>query len=179
MRVLNLGNQLASFRTVTLHIAATSACSHYRYAGSSILTATEVPTWHSSRASQKREYRIAMRTQKCTYVEKVITRHTRLAGNTGRDDDNVGTLERLAQTAIGGEVASDDRGGVDVRKIGSDARRVDAVVRARRREQAENAHGQQSLSVSRRPPEKRSQQQSAIAPWRLAPQATSLTTYTS
>lgn len=69
--------------------------------------------------------------ESCTYVEEVITGHTRLTGDTGGDDDNVGTLERLSETTIGGEIASDDGGGVDVREIGSDTRSIDAVVLCR------------------------------------------------
>ena len=64
-----------------------------------------------------------------THVEKVITGHTRLTGDTGGDDDNVGVLERLSETTVSGKVAGHDRGGVDVREIGSDTGGVDAMER--------------------------------------------------
>lgn len=62
-----------------------------------------------------------------TYVEKVVTGHTRLTGNTGGDDNNVGVLEGLSETTVSGEVAGHNRGGVDVRKVGGDTGGIDAV----------------------------------------------------
>lgn len=66
----------------------------------------------------------------CTYVEKVVTGHSRLTGDTGGDDDNVGVLERLSKATIGRKVASHDGGGVDVRKIGSNTDSVDDIVKS-------------------------------------------------
>lgn len=62
-----------------------------------------------------------------TYVEKVITGHAWLTGDTSGNDDNVGVFEGLAKTTVSGEVASDNGGSVDMREIGSDTDGVDAV----------------------------------------------------
>lgn len=61
-------------------------------------------------------------------VEKVITGHARLAGDTGGNDDNVGTLDgSLNSTLVGGE-ALDDRLGVDVGDISGDTRSASEIV---------------------------------------------------
>lgn len=62
-----------------------------------------------------------------THVEKVVTGHTRLTGNTGRDDNDLGTLERLGKTIVSGEVALNNGRGVDVRNVGSNTWGVDTV----------------------------------------------------
>lgn len=52
---------------------------------------------------------------------------THLAGHTGGDDDDVSALEGLLEATVGGKVALDDRGGVDVRDVCGDTGRVDTV----------------------------------------------------
>lgn len=73
----------------------------------------------------------------CTHVEEVVAGHAGLTGDTGGDNDNVGVLERLSEATVGGEVAGDHRGGVDVRQVGGDTGGVDAV--RRRQESASDA----------------------------------------
>jgi len=55
-------------------------------------------------------------------VEQVVTGHSRLAGNTGRDNDDLDVLERSLEAALGsvGGEARDLGGSVDVADIGSD-----------------------------------------------------------
>lgn len=53
-------------------------------------------------------------------VEEVITGHAGLAGDTGGDEDNVGTLEALGEAGGGRVVAGDGGLGVDVGDVGSD-----------------------------------------------------------
>lgn len=53
-------------------------------------------------------------------VEKIITGHTRLSGNTSGDDNNLDTGKGLLKTTLLGGVASDLGVGGNVRKIGSD-----------------------------------------------------------
>ena len=50
-------------------------------------------------------------------VEEIITGHTGLAGNTGRDEDDLRALKAVLQTLGGGVVASDSAVGVDVAQI--------------------------------------------------------------
>lgn len=52
-------------------------------------------------------------------VEEVITGHTGLARNTGRDEDDLGALEGITETSGIGVVTSDGAVGVDVAQIGS------------------------------------------------------------
>lgn len=51
-----------------------------------------------------------------------------LTGNTGRDDDNVGILERSLGSVIGGEEAGRLGLGRDVGEIGRDSGSVDDIV---------------------------------------------------
>jgi hypothetical protein len=53
-------------------------------------------------------------------VEEVITGHTGLTGNTSGDQDDLGVLEAVTETAGIGVVASDGAVGVDVAEISSD-----------------------------------------------------------
>jgi len=53
-------------------------------------------------------------------VEEVITGHTRLAGNTSGDEDDLGALEALLEASSIGVVASDGAVGVDVAQISGD-----------------------------------------------------------
>ena len=49
-----------------------------------------------------------------------VTGHAGLAGNTGRDEDDLRALESIAEARGGRVVASDGAVGVDVAQIGSD-----------------------------------------------------------
>ena len=51
-------------------------------------------------------------------VEEIVTGHAGLAGDTGGDEDNLGTLEAAGEARRRGVVAGDGRLGVDVRDIG-------------------------------------------------------------
>lgn len=53
-------------------------------------------------------------------VEEVVTGHTGLAGDTSRDEDDLGALESITKTLGGGVVAVDSAVGVDVAQIGGD-----------------------------------------------------------
>lgn len=53
-------------------------------------------------------------------VEKIVTGHARLSGDTGGDQDNIGTLQCGGKAGRGRLVTLDSRFGVDVRNIGSD-----------------------------------------------------------
>ena len=53
-------------------------------------------------------------------VEQVVTGHTGLAGNTSGDEDNLGSLEGIAQAIGVGLVAADVAVGVDVAQVGRD-----------------------------------------------------------
>lgn len=53
-------------------------------------------------------------------VEEVITGHTRLAGNTSGDEDDLGALKALLEASSIGVVASDGAVGVDVAQISGD-----------------------------------------------------------
>jgi len=64
-------------------------------------------------------------------VEKVVTSHTRLAGDTSGDDNNVSVLERLLSAIIGREVASGLGAGGDVGEIGGNAGGVDNIVESK------------------------------------------------
>jgi hypothetical protein len=56
----------------------------------------------------------------CTIISLTISGHARLAGNTGWDENDLSTLQTLAQTGWGWVVALDGRLGVDVADIGGD-----------------------------------------------------------
>jgi hypothetical protein len=49
-----------------------------------------------------------------------ITGHAGLAGNTGRDEDDLGALESITEARLVRLVARDGAVGVDVAKVGSD-----------------------------------------------------------
>lgn len=53
-------------------------------------------------------------------VEQIVTAHAGLSGNTGRDEDDVGTLDASGQTGGGEFITGDGRLGVDVGQVSSD-----------------------------------------------------------
>lgn len=53
-------------------------------------------------------------------VFHTVTSHAGLTGNTGRDKDDLGTLESIAEASFAGVVAVDGAVGVDVAEISSD-----------------------------------------------------------
>lgn len=53
-------------------------------------------------------------------VEKIVTGHTGLAGDTGGDQDDITTLEGVGQARSSGFITLDSALGVDVRDIGGD-----------------------------------------------------------
>lgn len=59
------------------------------------------------------------RMNKCIHVEKVITGHTRLARNTGGDEDDLCALESLLEAIVVGKEALGLGWGVDVAGDGS------------------------------------------------------------
>jgi hypothetical protein len=63
-------------------------------------------------------------------LEEVVSGHAGLAGNAGRDDDDVGILEGGLCAVVGGEVAADFGLGGDVGKVGSNSRGVDNIVQS-------------------------------------------------
>lgn len=68
-------------------------------------------------------------------VEQVIAGHARLARHTGGNDNDVRTLQRLFQATVGGQVALDNRGGVDVGDVRCDAGRIDDIVQCQLRDE--------------------------------------------
>jgi hypothetical protein len=61
-------------------------------------------------------------------LEEVITGHARLAGNAGRNDNNIGTGQGVLQAIILGKVAGDFGNRRDVRKVGSDTGSVNNII---------------------------------------------------
>lgn len=67
-------------------------------------------------------------------VEQIVTGHARLAGNSGRNDDDVGVGQSLLQI-FRPIVAGDLRVGFNVRQIGGHSGRVDNIVQGQFRHQ--------------------------------------------
>jgi hypothetical protein len=63
-------------------------------------------------------------------VEQVVTGHTGLAGDTGRNDDDLDAMEGFGELLLG--VALDRRGRVDVRDVGGDSDGPADIVQAQR-----------------------------------------------
>lgn len=62
-------------------------------------------------------------------MERTVTGHAGLTGNTSRDEDNLRVLEGIVEARVrGGVVASDGAVGVDVTEVSSDTRGTADVV---------------------------------------------------
>lgn len=61
-------------------------------------------------------------------MERTVTGHAGLTGNTSRDEDDLRVLEGIAEARVRGVVASDGAVGVDVTEVSSDTRGTADVV---------------------------------------------------
>ncbi len=61
-------------------------------------------------------------------VEKIITRHTRLSGDTSRDKDDLGSHKSMGNLLLG--IPIDFASSVDVTNVGGDTRSTTDIVKA-------------------------------------------------
>src|SRR5260370_38283310 len=70
---------------------------------------------------------------RCSGVEKNVTGHARLSGNTSRDEDDLGTRKGMGNLLLG--VPIDFASGVDVADVGGDTRSTSDIIKAQGRDE--------------------------------------------